>query len=204
MTWSVPLPLSPWLNRKVSGIFSNVITINPYSHSITNGCGPSGPGVHTGVHYDVVYMGRGSKNLLTCWIPFGDYTLQSGPLAILAGSHSLPSFQRLRETYGRLDVDRDKATGWLSRDPLEVSKRYGGQWQAAEVRMGDVIILGMYTMHASLTNTSDSFRISCDTRWQPASEPADERWVGANPIGHSPHKDSIPIENFRNRLGCVK
>ena len=25
----------------------------------------------TGVHVDWVYMGRGSRNLLTCWIPLG-------------------------------------------------------------------------------------------------------------------------------------
>ena len=25
----------------------------------------------TGIHVDWVYMGRGSRNLLTCWIPLG-------------------------------------------------------------------------------------------------------------------------------------
>jgi len=40
-------------------------------------------------------------------------------------------------------------------------------------------------IHASLDNPSDRVRISTDTRYQPVSEPADDRWVGENPIGHS-------------------
>lgn len=50
-----------------------------------------GPGPGTGVHYDVVYMVRGSLNLLTCWIPLGDVPLAQGPLAVLEDSHRLPS-----------------------------------------------------------------------------------------------------------------
>ena len=30
--------------------------------------------------------------------------------------------------------------------------------------------------HCARTNTSKRYRISCDTRWQPAAEAADERW----------------------------
>ena len=33
-------------------------------------------------------------------------------------------------------------------------------------------------MHMSTTNTTDRARISADVRWQPASEPADPRYVG--------------------------
>jgi hypothetical protein len=40
-------------------------------------------------------------------------------------------------------------------------------------------------IHASLDNrTTDRVRISTDTRYQLASEPIDERWIGENPIGH--------------------
>jgi ectoine hydroxylase-related dioxygenase (phytanoyl-CoA dioxygenase family) len=50
--------------------------------------------------------------------------------------------------------------------------------------MGDVILFGLYTMHASTTNTTNRFRLSCDVRYQPANEPVDERWVGDTPRGH--------------------
>ncbi len=49
---------------------------------------------------------------------------------------------------------------------------------------GDVLIFGMFTVHASLDNCTDRIRLSTDTRYQLASEPIDERWVGEVP-GHS-------------------
>jgi hypothetical protein len=140
-----------------------------------------GPGDYTGAHYDIVYMGRGTPNVCTCWIPIGDVPYEQGPLAILAGSHR---FERIKETYGKMDVDRDHVTGWFSNDPVEMVDRYGGQWQTSEFEAGDVLIFGMYTMHGSVTNTSNRFRISSDTRYQLASEPLDERWVGRKPKAH--------------------
>ena len=45
---------------------------------------------------------------------------------------------------------------------------------------------GMFLVHASLDNrTPDRIRLSSDSRYQRASEPIDERWVGPNPPGHS-------------------
>ena len=43
----------------------------------------------------------------------------------------------------------------------------------------------MYTVHASIDNNSDKIRISTDSRYQPVSRPADERWIGEKPLGHS-------------------
>jgi hypothetical protein len=140
-----------------------------------------GPGSFTGAHYDIVYMGRGTRNLYTCWTPLGDVTPDMGPLAILAGSHR---FERIKETYGRMDVDRDNVEGWFSSDPIELVDRYGGQWRTTEFKTGDAVIFGMFTMHGSLDNASNRYRISCDTRYQRADEPVDERWIGENPIAH--------------------
>ena len=131
---------------------------------------------YTGAHYDFVYMGRGSQNLYTVWIPFGDVPISQGSLAICRGSHRLDSFARIRDTYGRMDVDRDGISGWFERDPMRIVERFGGQWQGADYRAGDVIIFGMHTMHASTTNLSNRFRLSCDVRYQPAGDPVDERW----------------------------
>lgn len=143
-----------------------------------------GNGEFTGAHLDNVYMGRGSPRLCTMWTPIGDAPFAQGPLAVLVGSHRLESYARVRETYGRMDVDRDRVEGWLSNDPVELVDRFGGQWATTEFRAGDAMIFGMYTMHASLTNVSDRYRLSCDTRYQPKAEPADERWIGEKPIGH--------------------
>ena len=75
-----------------------------------------------------------------------------------------------------MDVDRDGIEGWFERDPLQIIERFGGQWLGSNYRAGDVIVFGMHTMHASTTNLSNRFRLSCDVRYQPASEPVDERW----------------------------
>ncbi len=146
-----------------------------------------GTGEATGAHLDTVYMGRGTPNLFTCWTPWGDLALDQGPLAILVGSHRLPGWKKVQDTYGRMDVDRDHVEGWFSTDPRHLAATYGGQWATTEFRAGDVLIFGMRTLHASLTNTTQTYRLTSDTRYQLASDPIDERWIakaGKPPIGH--------------------
>jgi hypothetical protein len=48
------------------------------------------------------------------------------------------------------------------------------------------LVFSIYSLHASLDNTTDRVRLSSDSRYQPAGEPADERWIGENPIAHGP------------------
>lgn len=153
-------------------------------------------GDFTGAHYDIVYMGRGTPGLYTVWTPLGDVPYSLGPLAVLAGSHRL---ERVRETYGRMDVDRDHVAGAFSNDPVALVDRYGGTWRTAEFRAGDALVFGMFTMHASIANTSDRYRLSCDTRYQRADEPVDERWIGENPIAHYAWTkgETVPMEEKR-------
>ena len=94
------------------------------------------PTVWSGPHFDFVYMGRGSAQLHTCWVPFGDVPATMGTLTVLVGSHNLPSFAPIRDTYGRTDVDRDGTPGHFGRDPMEISDKYGGEWQTADFEMG--------------------------------------------------------------------
>ncbi len=151
-----------------------------------------GPGKGTPSHCDVVYMGRGTQQLYTAWTPLGDIGFDLGGLMILEKSNNN---QRLKNTYGRYDVDtycenRPEITGWkhnghLSEDPNQIRRSLGGRWLSTEYEAGDVLIFSCFTVHASLDNHSDRIRLSSDSRYQLASEPADERWVGANPIGHS-------------------
>ncbi|MEI7576838.1 MAG: phytanoyl-CoA dioxygenase family protein [Armatimonadota bacterium] len=152
------------------------------------------PGKGTFPHCDIVYMGRGTRNLLTMWVPYGDVPLSIGGLLILENSHKLLD---LHQTYGRMDVDAICQTdqnqtafsgfqesGAIDKDFLGLQTRFGGRWLSADYRAGDALIFGMQTIHGSLDNGSCQIRLSSDSRYQLASEPADERWVGENPIAH--------------------
>eukprot|EP00927_Polykrikos_kofoidii_P072736 TRINITY_DN68825_c0_g1_i1.p1 TRINITY_DN68825_c0_g1~~TRINITY_DN68825_c0_g1_i1.p1 ORF type:complete len:391 (-),score=68.68 TRINITY_DN68825_c0_g1_i1:20-1108(-) len=145
------------------------------------------PGESSGFHMDSVYMSRGSSSLLTCWVPLGDVPWELGGLAVLRGSHRSKEYSRIRETYGKLDLDKDDVggTGWLTEDPEE-ALQFGGVFETAHFRPGDVVFFGLHTLHGSAVNRTDRWRISCDVRFQPACEPADARWLVDPATGEIP------------------
>ena len=156
---------------------------------------------YTGAHMDFVYMGRGSENLHTVWIPFGDIPVEQGTLVMCPESNHLDSFARIRDTYGRMDVDRDMIEGWFTKDPMEITDKFGSYWLTTDFSAGDVMIFGMHTMHASTTNVTNRFRLSCDVRYQPASDPVDNRWR-KNGEGHtSKHATVKPMADARREWG---
>jgi hypothetical protein len=158
-------------------------------------------GQGTPPHCDLVYMSRGTHQLLTCWIPYGEVPLEVGGLMVLEGSH-LQS-ERLKN-YLEVDVDlycenRPREVekvitkggwshpGWLTNNPVSLREKLGGRWLTCEHwQPGDFLTFKMNLIHASLDNQTDRVRLSSDTRYQRASQPADARWVGENPAGHGP------------------
>lgn len=171
-----------------------------------------GMGIASQPHCDIVYMGRGTKNLYTSWTPLGDIPRHMGGLIILEKSHLQ---EELKRTYGQTDVDvycenvgeaaqiiahakadnrelspdeqqsiRWTTNGSYATDPTTVRTKLGGRWLTADYQMGDLLIFSMYTMHCSHDNQTNHIRISTDSRYQLASEPIDIRWVGANPPGN--------------------
>jgi ectoine hydroxylase-related dioxygenase (phytanoyl-CoA dioxygenase family) len=146
---------------------------------------------------DSVFMNRGTKRVLTAWVPLGDIDLTLSGLAILEHAHRL---EHLIATYGAEDVDKycsnrpgaeeaqKKETllwnGALSDDPMSLREEYGRRWLTAEFRAGDVVLFTMNTIHMGLDNNSERIRLSVDCRYQPAADPADPRWIGENPSAH--------------------
>ncbi len=159
----------------------------------------------TGAHMDHVYMGRGSKRLMTVWIPLGDIPVEQGTLCLCPASHRSPEFEKLRNTYGRMDVDRDRISGWFTKNPREITEKFGGLWHTGDMQAGDIITFGMHLMHASTTNTTDKWRLSCDVRFQPVADPVDPRWTGEAPPAHeqlaSEPEKIIPMEEARLQWG---
>ena len=154
------------------------------------------PGYGSPAHCDTVYMGRGTFDLYSVWTPLDDFELALGGLMILEDSHTK---QEILQQYLKRDVDsycenrpgaaayKSAKTRWdgtLSKDARRLQNRLGGRWLTAEYRLGDIVIFGMATVHAGLDNHTDRIRLSTDSRYQLASEPIDERWVGEKPVGH--------------------
>ena len=148
-------------------------------------------------HCDIVYMGRGTRNLYTAWVPLGDTDYSMGGLMILEGSHKN---ERLQRTYGQRDVDEyctnrpdDPArtanglNGFLATDPNRIRRKlgFGKRWLVEEFGIGDTVIFCMDIVHGGTDNRSSRLRLSSDSRYQLASEPADDRWIGENPPGCS-------------------
>lgn len=157
-----------------------------------------GHGLGSPIHCDLVYMGRGTHDLFTTWVPLGDVSLELGGLLVLEGSHK--KGEQLKSYLSR-DVDdyctnredaADYASGkkwWdgtLSKNAPALQDSLGGRWLTSpEFRMGDAMIFNMTLVHGSLDNQTDRFRLSTDTRYQLATEPADARWIGEDPPGHA-------------------
>jgi len=159
----------------------------------------------TSPHCDIVFMGRGTKKLYTSWTPLGDVPMTSGGLMILENSHLL---EKIKSTYGQMDVDayctnneeakllqsgeEDLNKLWPARinggmyadEAISLRENLKRRWLSADYQIGDILVFSMFTMHASMDNQTNCFRLSSDSRYQLASEPIDERWVGKNPVGH--------------------
>jgi phytanoyl-CoA dioxygenase PhyH len=165
-------------------------------------------------HCDLVFMGRGTPDVLTCWTPFGDIALGGGGLLILEGSHRVspmrlagylaqdvdtycengPNAEAVRTGAMHWEHWEDPAPGrdWggeISDDAVALREEWGGRWLTApEYKMGDVLVFTMRTVHAGTDNESSTLRLSTDSRYQRADAPVDERWVrgehGEDPVGH--------------------
>ena len=156
----------------------------------------------TSPHYDIVFMGRGTKNLYTSWTPLGDIPRQMGGLMVLENSHRQ---EEIKSTYGQMDVDeyctnepdaaeteavqkrwQGSGFGTYSTDAVALRQELNSRWLTTDYQLGDLLVFSMYTMHASMDNHTNRLRLSTDTRYQLASEPVDERWIGEDPIAHGP------------------
>ena len=137
------------------------------------------------LHVDHPYMNRGSKRLVTCWSPLCLISLTDGPLYILKDSHKWPD---IRQQFDGHDVDREPSRpGHIEESPITLAQRKTSKFLTAEFNLGDCLIFGMFTVHGSFDNNSSAglIRLSCDTRFQPAADPMDERFAGPNPPAHN-------------------
>jgi hypothetical protein len=135
------------------------------------------------LHFDHVYMNRGSARVLTAWIPLGDVPLEAGPIVFVEGSHR---FDDLTARYRGVDVDRDALPGSFPEDAIAFARSRGVRLLTTDFQPGDVVLFDMFSLHGSCDNRLDGgrVRLSCDVRWQPEADARDDRWFGDPPPGH--------------------
>ncbi len=137
----------------------------------------------TPLHFDHVYMNRGSANVVTSWVPLGDVPMEAGPLVVVEGSNR---FADVIARYRGVDVDRDGLPGSFPGDAVAFAQERGARLLTSNFQVGDVILFDMFTLHGSCDNRMGGgrVRLSCDVRWQPADDARDDRWFGSPPPGH--------------------
>lgn len=132
-----------------------------------------GSGLYTGLHADIFYVGHISTKMLTCWIPLIDISLQQGALVVAPGSHKGEDWKGVQDLYKDLKPASGDGTksGWLTEDPntiIPIVKQQDTNeplFKSTDYQAGDVVILDLRTIHITATNQTDSWRLSCDTRW---------------------------------------
>ena len=141
------------------------------------------PGTGTDLHYDYPFFARRSDSVVTCWVPLGRVPVEQGPLVLVEGSNR---FSDLIDDIRSLDVVANpgkRAAFETKLRPFAESRHT--RLLTADFEPGDIVIMSMFIAHASLDNhtTDKSIRLSFDLRYQPKSEPIDDRFFGPDPIG---------------------
>ena len=152
---------------------------------------PGPVGCSTGLHCDHPFFTHNANRVCTVWMALGDIPVSDGPLMIVEGSNK---FTDLIESM-RSDDDQVESSAEVAQqaayqrqstdDILAFVRARKTRLLTEDFQAGDLIAFSMFTLHGSLDNHSPigRTRLSCDVRWQRASDPMDERYFGPNPTG---------------------
>ena len=142
-----------------------------------------GRGEYTEEHVDYYRFRSNARGLHTCWLPLGDYSKEQGVLAVCRASHTIIEQEEQagggggqQEEQEAAEAEESKCSAMQGGEeekselPAGYTARAGElQWHTADVSAGDLVIFDIRAVHASTANEEGSvYRISMDTRWQPA------------------------------------
>ena len=168
----------------------------PFSHKSLE---VSPKGESHSFHMDSVFLTKGTKLILTAWVPLTDLTLSRGPLVILQGSNCSPDTEKLRRTYGLYDAysDTREGNGMLSDDPQNL-EFLADRFVTAPFRRGDLVLFTIYSLHSFLTNATSEVRISAESKWFMKNDEfgPDLRYRGHTIL----KKTGVRGENFRAKI----
>ena len=108
-------------------------------------------------------LGYKAGRFYTCWISLMDIDSTIGGLAVAPRSHALGVLKSAGSVSSSAkDVESDD----YGLDASEL------EWAGADYSPGSAVIFASRTAHRGLPNHSDRIRLSCDFRYQPASDTA--------------------------------
>lgn len=143
----------------VESIVGPEITCNPIQHARTKP--PTAYDGHTGPSFHVVPWHQDAgvmmpeaevSNIVTCWLPLGDATIEMGCMQALPGVFNFGYLSHFKEEVATVTIRPEVLP---SVKPMDLV-----------CYKGDVVLLNKFTPHRSVPNVSDRCRWSLDLRYQ--------------------------------------
>lgn len=153
------IPHTPRLVALYRKLFDEEVLVHP--RQIARLVLPASFNTPTPAHQDFLHI-QGSQVAWTCWMPVGDCPREMGNLTVLRRSH----------LKGLLSVSHVAGAGGLETHLCGENL----DWVVGDFEAGDILTFPSLTVHKALKpQVTDRVRLSCDYRFQPASQPIEGR-----------------------------
>ncbi|MDC3280198.1 phytanoyl-CoA dioxygenase family protein [bacterium] len=141
-------------------------------------------------HQDAAVLSKKGQRLtdmVTVWIPFTRTTIKNGCMITVSKFNKLGLLNHISNSNGEVQIKNS-----------EIIDKHKAV--ALEANVGDIILLHKHSVHCSLPNKSNNFRISADLRYNKAGQPS-----GREPLPsfyvRSKSKKNLKIINYKQWLG---
>ena len=153
------LPHHPRLIALYQALFNDEVLV--HARHIIRMISPHPAVFPTPPHQDFPLI-QGTARTWTCWIPIGDCPRSMGSLMTLRGSHKL----------GYLPIAPAQGAGLIAAQTCPGED----DWVCGDFEAGDILTFPAFTVHRALPSQQrEKIRLSFDVRYQPLSEPVEEK-----------------------------
>ena len=133
-------------------------------------------GVASCAHADFTYLNKGTKKIVSIWIPIGDVPLDAGGIVYLKGSNHA-DHENLRHQLNRFKKP-EKDERPITADLKAIADETGQPWLYTDYKAGDIVLHTPFIIHATLDCNHERMRLSTDIRFASCNEHHDPRWSG--------------------------
>ncbi|PQJ11628.1 phytanoyl-CoA dioxygenase [Flavipsychrobacter stenotrophus] len=133
-------------------------------------------GVASCAHADFTYLNKGTKKIVSIWIPLGDVPLEGGGIVYLKDSNDVDQ-DELRHQLNRFKKP-EKDERPITADLKAIADTTGKPWLYADFKAGDIVLHTPFIVHATLDCNDERMRLSTDIRFASCNETHDPRWGG--------------------------